>query len=95
MENNTVLKLNDILGKYNLKIQDINKKIDKQVKEASEQAETIAKATGQIVYTRVLNDSMYTTDNANNFFIGKDGQIYIVYAYGNNSQTSEMDVIKL
>ena len=95
MENNTVLKLNDVLGKYNLKIQDINKKIDKQVKEASEQAETIAKATGQIVYTRVLNDSMYTTDNANNFFIGKDGQIYIVYAYGNNNQTSEMDVIKL
>ena len=93
--NNKELKLNDVLEIYNLKTQDVNKKIDSQVKEASNQAATIAQATGQIVYTRNLNDSMYTTDNANNFFVGKDGQIYIIYAYGNNKLTSEMDVIKI
>ena len=55
----------------------------------------ISEATGQIVYKRDLNNAMYLTENATNFFLGKDGQIYIVYAYGNNNVTSEIDIIKL
>ena len=44
-------------------------------------------------YKRDLNNAMYVTDNVTNFFMGKDGQIYIVYAYGNTNYTSETDVI--
>ena len=64
-------------------------------KEAAKQAEIISEATGQIVYKRDLNNAMYLTENVSNFFIGKDGQIYIIYAYGNNNITSEIDIIKL
>lgn len=38
---------------------------------------------------------MYVTDNVNHFFVGLDGQIYIVYPYGNSNFTSEIDIIKV
>ena len=95
IENDKEVSLNDMLDKYGIKVKDVNRKIEKQIKEASKQAEIISEATGQIVYKRDLYDKMYTTDQANNFFIGKDKQIYIIYAYGNNYDTSELDIIKV
>lgn len=95
IETNKKVTLNEILEKKNIKAKDVNKKIESQVNEASKQAQKIAEATGQIVYKRDINNAMYITDNVNNFFIGKDGQIYIIYAYGNNNVTSEIDIIKL
>lgn len=89
------ITFNELLAKYEIANKDINKKIEAQVKEASKQSEAISKATGQVVYKRDLANAMYITDNVTNFFIGKDGQIYIIYAYGNNNVTSEIDIIKL
>lgn len=95
IETNKKVTLNEILEKKNIKTRDVNKKIERQVKEAGKQAEEIAQATGQIVYKRDINNAMYITDNVSTFFIGKDGQIYIIYPYGNNNVTSEIDIIKL
>ena len=89
------ITFNELLAKYEIANKDINKKIEAQVKEASKQSEAISQATGQVVYKRDLANAMYITDNVTNFFIGKDGQIYIIYAYGNNNITSEIDIIKL
>lgn len=95
IETGEKVTLNDVLEMNNIKEKDVNKKIEEQVKEANKQAETISGAIGQTVYKRDLNNAMYLTENVNNFFIGKNGQIYIVYAYGNNNSTSEIDIIKL
>lgn len=95
IETNKKITLNEILEKKNIKTRDVNKKIERQVKEASKQAEKIAQATGQIVYKRDINNAMYITDNVSTFFIGENGQIYILYPYGNNNVTSEIDIIKL
>lgn len=95
IEEEKEVTLNEMLEQYGIKIRDVNKKIDQQVGEAAKQAKLISEATGQIMYNRDLSNSMYTTDNASNYFMGKDGQIYIVYAYGNNNVTSETDVIKV
>lgn len=89
------VRLNDVLEDREINKKDVNKKIDAQVKEAARQAEMISGATGQVVYKRDLSNAMYLTENSNNFFLGEDGQIYIVYAYGNNNVTSEIDIIKL
>ena len=78
--------------------EEVNKKIERQVEEANKQAEAISEAliqSGQSVYRRDINNAMYVTDNVNHFFVGLDGQIYIVYPYGNSNFTSEMDVIKI
>ena len=93
--NNKEVTLNEVLESQEYSKRTVNKKIEEQVKEASKQAETISQATGQIVYKRNIEDSMYTTDKANNFLIGKDGQIYIVFSYGIENQTTEIDIIKL
>ena len=95
IETGEKVTLNDVIEMNNIKEKDVNKKIEEQVKEANKQAETISGAIGQTVYKRDLNNAMYLTENVNNFFIGKNGQIYIVYAYVNNNSTSEIDIIKL
>lgn len=92
------LTLNEVLEAKGIEQRSVNKKIEIQVKEANKQAEAIAAALtsqGQTVYTRDINNAMYVTDNVNHFFLGEDGQIYIIYPYGNSNFTSEMDIIKL
>lgn len=92
------LTLNEVLESKGIDLKEVNKKIEKQVKEANKQAEAISEAlsqTGQSVYKRDINNAMYVTDNVNYFFVGLDGQIYIVYPYGNSNFTSEMDIIKI
>lgn len=95
IETGESVSLDEVLEKYNISKNDVNKKINTQVKEASKQAERISEATGQNVYKRDLTNAMYLTENVSNFLVGKDGQIYIIYAYGNNSLTSEIDIIKV
>lgn len=95
IETGESVTLDEVLEKYNISKNEVNKKINTQIKEASKQAEKISEATGQNMYKRDLSNAMYLTENVSNFLVGKDGSIYIIYAYGNNSLTSEMDIIKI
>lgn len=90
--------LNEILDAKQIDKNIVNDKIEETVIEANKQVEALSNAlegTGQTVYKRDLNNAMYVTDNVNNFFMGIDGQIYIVYPYGNSNFTSEIDIIKI
>lgn len=92
------LTLNEVLEAKGISERDVNKKIELQVTEANKNAEALSNAlseAGQTVYKRDVNNAMYVTDNVNHFFVGIDGQIYIVYPYGNSNFTSEMDIIKI
>lgn len=92
------LSLNEVLEEKGISTREVNKKIEAQVEEANKQAEAISEAlagSGQTVYKRDINNAMYVTDNVNHFFLGLDGQIYIIYPYGNSNFTSEMDIIKI
>lgn len=87
--------LNDILNARQIDTTKVNSKIEKVIKEANKNAEAISTALSQNIYKRDLNNAMYVTDNVNHFFVGLDGQIYIVYPYGNSNFTSEIDIIKV
>lgn len=89
------LSLNDVLSQYKIATRDVNKIIEKQITQASKEAQAITDATGQVMYKRDLNSAIYATDNVTNFLVGKNGTIYIVYPYGNTNATSETDVIKI
>lgn len=98
IETRKKLTLNEVLEQKQIATKEVNKKIEIQVEEANKQAEAIASAlaqSGQAVYRRDINNAMYVTDNVNHFFLGLDGQIYIIYPYGNSNFTSEMDIIKI
>lgn len=92
------LTLNEVLEAKGISEKEVNKKIERQVTEANKNAEALSEAlagAGQTIYKRDVNNAMYVTDNVNHFFVGLDGQIYIIYPYGNSNFTSEMDIIKV
>ena len=93
--NDKQVSLNEALKLYNISQSDANKKIDTIVKEAIKQAKSEAESTGLFIYERDINNAMYVTDNANYFFIGLDGQVYVIYPYGNSNYTSELDIIEI
>ena len=45
------------------------------------------------IYVRDLTSDIYSVDNAGAYFLGPNGNLYIVYAYGNSEFTSEMDIV--
>lgn len=65
----------------------INEKVEKQIKKE----ETIIEQ-GYNVYRRDKNSEIYILENATEFYI-KDNILYIIYSYGNNNYTSEVDLI--
>lgn len=92
---NEKVELNQILDSKQVNKNEVNKKIEEQVTQASKESEALSQALGQPIYKRDLSSAMYITDNVRNFLYGRNGSVYIIYAYGNTYETSEMDIIKL
>lgn len=67
--------------------EEINQKIQLKLKKENTLAEQ-----GYNVYRRDINSEIYKIENAKEFYI-KDNILYIIYCYGNNSFTSEVDLI--
>ena len=78
-------KLNTDIVMYNLS----TKKFE--VKKEIKKENTIADQ-GYNVYRRDANSEIYRLENATEFYI-KNNIMYIIYCYGNNSYTSEVDLI--
>lgn len=67
--------------------EEINQKIQLKLKKEATLAEQ-----GYNVYRRDVDSDIYKIENANEFYI-KNKILYIIYCYGNNSFTSEVDLI--
>ena len=67
--------------------EEINQKIQLKLKKEATLAEQEYN-----VYRRDVDSDIYKIENANEFYI-KDKILYIIYCYGNNSFTSEVDLI--
>ena len=44
-------------------------------------------------FSRDLSSGIYSVEKSTTFFLGEDEKLYIIYAYGNQNYTSEMDVV--
>ena len=93
LSTNTVVKLNDVITVKELNKEDVNKKIHNTIEEAIKQEKAIQEMGYNTVFTRDIENDMYTVDGATTFFFGENKNLYIIYAYGNNNFTSEMDII--
>ena len=89
---NNVLESSDLLEGKGLSLESVQTTINDEVKKAYNNAKIIAENYGAL-YERDLNSEIYKIENTENFFLTEDGYIYIVYAYGNNDYTNEMDII--
>lgn len=89
---NDVLNYTDILNVKGLSPETMQTTINDEIKKAYNNAKIIAADYGTL-YERDLNSEIYKLENTRNFFLTQDGYIYMVYAYGNNDYTNEMDII--
>ena len=86
------VELADVLTINNIVQSDCQNTIQQVVTKAQEEAQVLVKS-GYTVYNRNLSDDMYKLANISTFFLGKNGELYIIFAYGNQNFTSEMDVV--
>ena len=90
LEENKEVDLKDILNMENVEVSYAQNKIDQEIQNEMKKAEDL-KALGYSIYERDVTDSKYKVSNVGEFYF-HDGTIYIVFAYGNDKFTSEVDI---
>ena len=91
LEENKKLSLSDVANIYNYYTSDIQKKINDDIKEEQQKTDDL-KQLGYNVFSRDLESDIYKVENVTEFFV-YNNNIYIIFAYGNDQITSEMDLV--
>lgn len=92
IENDKLLTIQDALNYKKLNKEEVQKEIYEEIKKTNTEIQNISEQ-GYNVYVRDENNSMYKIDNTSNYFFGINNCLYLVYAYGNNNYTSEVDLV--
>lgn len=92
IETGEKIELVDMLTKRNIIQSDCQNKIYQVVNKAQEEAQILVKS-GYTVYNRNISDDMYKIAGVSNFYLGENEELYIIFAYGNNNYTSDMDIV--
>lgn len=69
-----------------------NQKIKDEISNIQKRTEELANL-GYTVYQRDYTSDFYNINNVTEYFMGEDNQLYIIFAYGNDNHTSEMDIV--
>lgn len=86
------VSLEDLIELKETTKKDVQKIIKEEIKVAYNNAKDL-QSMGYPIYQRDLNNSMYNVENTNEYFVTQDGYVYVVYSYGNNAYTNEVDVV--
>ena len=85
--------LSNIIEQKNIDEQKLKFKIDRALQIVKREEEILTQS-GYSVYVRDLNSDVYKLENITNFFLDNDEKLYIIFAYGNQNFTSELDIVK-
>lgn len=91
LRNNKEVALQEVLKFEQLDEQEIQNQINSEIELEQQKVEDL-KQLGYNIYSRDTTSDIYKIENSTEFYITKD-VLYIIYAYGNESETSEMDLI--
>ena len=94
LETGKNVTIDDIIEKRGLEESVITNKIKTIVEKAAKDAKSM-QSTGYNVYERDLTSDAYDVRNVEYFIQGPNGELYIIYPYGNRDLTSEMDIVLL
>ena len=92
LQNQKEYTIDDMLQVKGISKKVANQKIKDEIKISQQKAEELQKL-GYSTYTRDYTSDMYSINNVTEYFMGKDNELYIIYAYGNENNTNEMDII--
>ena len=76
---------------YDLNNSDVQGKINSEIETEQKKVEDL-KNLGYNIYSRDLKSDIYEVENTNSFYLTSN-TLYIIYPYGNDTFTSEMDLI--
>ncbi len=93
LNTDTQASLIDLITIKELNRDEVNTKIKQVCSEANEEAIALQNMGYNSIFVRDMESEIYNVDNASAYFLGPNKELYIIYAYGNNEFTSEMDVI--
>ncbi len=91
LESKKQINLEEMITKLGYDKQDLQERINTDIGVQERNSKSL-KELGYGIYVRNSKDEMYMVENSEQFFM-YGGKLYIVYPYGNNSLTSEMDFI--
>ena len=91
LENNKQLTLDETLNIYDINKNDVQNKINKDIQEEQRKSEELIEL-GYNVFSRDIKNEIYNIENIKEYFI-YNNNIYIIFAYGNDKMTSEMDIV--
>lgn len=91
LKNNKEVSLEDVINNKQLTVEEVETKVKEKITTEQQRVQDL-NSLGYSVFERNPEDEMYKVENSKEFFI-KDGNIYIIYAYGNENLTSEMDLV--
>lgn len=91
LRNNKEITLEEVLRIQGLNNLDIQKKIQSEIETEQRKVEDL-KNLGYNIYSRDMTNDRYELKNTKQFYL-TENTLYIIYAYGNETFTSEMDLI--
>lgn len=89
---NRQVQLEELLKYKNVSTSDAKAKIEKTIKDVQEQNNSFSEQ-GYEMYKRDYTSDIYKLENTKQYFLGNNGILYLIYAYGNNDYTSEFDMV--
>ena len=89
---NKEIALAEILGRKGLNKNDVENNVTAKIKQEQAKVEELKKL-GYNIFERDYKNDMYKIENTTEFFLGKDNFLYLIYAYGNDNYTSELDIV--
>ena len=93
LRNNKEITLQEVLKIEKLDEQNIQNRINSKVQEEEEKAKDL-QSLGYNIYSRDTSSDIYKLENSTEFYLSANA-LYIIYAYGNEANTSEMDLVIL
>ncbi len=89
---NKLLSLKEYMELNSIDKNAVQAQIINYIRGKSENTDT-ALAQEYNLYIRDVRSDEYLIENIENYYIGQDGKIYIIFAYGNNNATETVDVV--
>lgn len=93
LEENKEISLEDLLKSKNVEVNYVQDKVNESIKDEQKRAEDL-KDLGYKIFERDLNSEKYKIENIKEFYYD-NGSIYLIFAYGNEKYTSELDLVVL
>lgn len=91
LRNNKEISLEEVLGIEYVDKNLVQDKINDKIATEQRQVEDL-KALGYNIYSRDISSDEYKIENSKIFYL-TDNVLYIIYPYGNENYTSEMDLV--